>query len=38
MEMLSVMTQFLAVLDANHFAAVALIALLAVARRRPPKD
>lgn len=38
MEMLVAVTQFLAVLNSNHFAAVALIALVAVANRHPPKD
>lgn len=38
MEMLGAVTQFLAALNSNHFAAVALIALVAVASRRPPKE
>jgi hypothetical protein len=37
MEMLGSLGQFLATLNANHFAAVVLIALVAVARR-PPKE
>jgi hypothetical protein len=36
--MLATLTQFLTVLNGNHFAAVVLIALVAVANRRPPKD
>jgi len=36
--MLATLTQFMTALDANHFAAVALIAILAVANRRPPKE
>lgn len=38
METLGVVTQFLAVLNSNPFAAVVLIALVAVYNRRPPKD
>ncbi len=38
MENVSVLTQFLNVLDSNQFAAVVLIALAAVLNRRPPKD
>jgi hypothetical protein len=38
MEMLGAVSQFLAVLNGNHFAAVVLIALVAVANRHPPKD
>jgi hypothetical protein len=36
--MLATLTQFLAALDSNHFAAVVLIALVSVSHRRPPKD
>jgi hypothetical protein len=38
METLAAVSQLLALLDGNHFAAVVLIALVAVATRRPPKD
>jgi hypothetical protein len=38
MEMVKAVTQFLIVLNSNQFAAVALIALVAVTNRRPPKD
>lgn len=38
MNIVSTMTQFMAVLEGHHFAAMALIALVAVASRRPPKD
>jgi hypothetical protein len=38
MDTLQAITQFLNVLNGNQFAAVALIALVAVASRRPPKD
>jgi hypothetical protein len=38
MQTLEALTQFLIVLNDNHFAALALIALVAVARRRRPKD
>lgn len=38
MESVSVLTQLLNVLDSNQFAAVVLIALVAVANRRPPKE
>jgi hypothetical protein len=38
MDTLTIVTQFLAVLNGNQFAAVALIALVAVYHRRPPKD
>jgi hypothetical protein len=38
MNNLDVLSQFLIVLNANPFAAVVLIALVAVAWRRPPKD
>lgn len=37
MEMLEAVTRFLIALNSNHFAAVVLIALVAVANRRPPK-
>jgi hypothetical protein len=37
METSGVVTQLLLVLNANHFAAVVLIALYAIANRRPPK-
>jgi hypothetical protein len=38
MDTLTLVTEFLAVLNRNQFAAVALIALVAVYHRRPPKD
>jgi hypothetical protein len=38
MDMVGAMSQFLIVLNSNQFAAVVLIALVAVANRRPPKD
>jgi hypothetical protein len=38
METLGEISQFLIVLNGNHFAAIALIALVAVASRRPPND
>lgn len=38
MDTLVALAQFLAALNTNHFAAVALIALVAVANRHPPKD
>lgn len=38
MHSLDVLTQFITVLNANPFAAVVLIALVAVTWRRPPKD
>jgi hypothetical protein len=38
MESMSVLTQLLDVLDRNQFAAVVLIALVAVLNRRPPKE
>jgi hypothetical protein len=38
METLKIVSEFLVVLNSNHFAAVVLIALVAVRNRRPPKD
>jgi len=37
MEIVSTMTQFLAMLEGHHFATVALIAIVAVAKWHPPK-
>lgn len=38
METVKAVADLLAILNTHHFAAVALIALVAVANRRPPKD
>jgi hypothetical protein len=38
MDTLAAVTQFLVVLNSNHFAAMALVAIVAIANRRPPKD
>lgn len=37
MNTIEVFTQFVTVLNGNHFAAVVLIALFAINNRRPPK-
>ena len=37
METIAAITQFLTVLEANHYAALVLIALALIGRRGPPK-